>query len=110
MRKAHSISPHAKSAVEVLGLEIARARRTRRLSQVQLAERAGISEPTLSSIERGVPTVGIGIVFEVASLVGLDLFGAETDDLPALVARGRDRLALLPRRVRAHDQQVSDAF
>jgi transcriptional regulator with XRE-family HTH domain len=96
--------------VEVLGLEIARARRARRWTQAELAERAGISENTLRSIERGSPTATIGVVFELASLLGIELFGAGPEELPALVAQARDRLALLPSRVRTGSSEVEDDF
>lgn len=110
MRRAHTYSPHTQEAVRVLGLEIARARRARRWTQDELAERAGISDSTLRSIERGSPTATIGVVFELASLLGINLFGGGPEDLPALVAQGRDRLALLPARVRTRPTQVEDDF
>jgi transcriptional regulator with XRE-family HTH domain len=110
MRRAHSFSPPTQDAVRVLGLEVARARRERRWSVEELADRAGISVPTLRSVERGAPTVAIGIVFELATLLGLDLFGVEPGRLPSLVARGEDRLALLPARVRQPSRAVDDDF
>ena len=109
-RKPQSYSPRTREAVQLLGLEIARARRARRWTQVELAERAGISENTLRSIERGSATATIGVVFELASLVGLDLFGADREELPALVAQARNRLALLPARVRTRPTDVEDDF
>ena len=110
MRKAHTYSPQTEEAVCVMGLEIARARRARRWTQGELAERAGISDSTLRSIERGSTTATVGMVFEVATLLGIELFGAGREELPALVAQGRDRLALLPARVRARPTQVQDDF
>jgi transcriptional regulator with XRE-family HTH domain len=110
MRRAHSYSPQTLDAVRVLGLQIARARRARRWTQQELAERAGISENTLRSIERGSETATIGVVFELATLLGIPLFGAERDELPALVAQAQDRLALLPASVRARPAQVEDDF
>jgi transcriptional regulator with XRE-family HTH domain len=111
MRKAHSYTPQTTALVKVLGLEIARARRLRRWSQEELAQRAGISALTLSSIERGATTVAVGTVFEVAHLVGLDLLGARPDEVPDLVSRSQDRLALLPARVRSReDDGIDDNF
>jgi hypothetical protein len=52
----------------------------------------------------------MGVVFELASLLGIDLFGAGSEELPALVAQGRDRLALLPSRVRTRPTQVKEDF
>jgi hypothetical protein len=45
-------------------------------------------------------------MFELATLVGVDLFGIPPDRLPGLAARERDRLALLPAHV--YPRQVSD--
>ncbi|GAB2698681.1 helix-turn-helix domain-containing protein [Thalassiella azotivora] len=110
MRKAHTYSPRTLDAVRVLGLEIARVRRARRWTQSELAERTGISDSTLRSIEHGSPTASIGVVFELAALLGIDLFGASPEQLPALVERGRERLALLPARVRTTPDEVEDDF
>lgn len=110
MRRPHTHSPQTLDAARVLGLEIARARRARRWTTEELAERGGVSRTTLRSIERGAPTVAIGTVFEIATLLGLDLFGASPQQLPEMVARGRDRLALLPARVRRPNEPVYDDF
>ncbi len=110
MRVAHPYSPQTIDAVRVLGLEVARARRARRWTETALAERAGISAVTLRNIERGTPTVGIGTVFEVATILGIELFGTDREGLRSMVERGRDRLALLPSRVREPTAPVSDDF
>jgi hypothetical protein len=54
--------------------------------------------------------VGIGIVFEAATILGIDLFGVSRDELRSMVERGRDRLALLPARVRDPKGPVRDDF
>lgn len=111
MRKVHSLSPHSQDAVRVLGLEITRARRARRWSQAELAARAGVSRATLQKAEHGSPRVAIGTVFEIAELVGVDLFGAPASEMSALLRRGQDRLAVLPSRVRARsDVELRDDF
>lgn len=106
----HTYSNQTLAAAEALGLEIARARRAQRWSVTELAERAGISVPTLRNIERGVPTVALGSAFEVATLVGLDLFGEDVEGLERMVERGRERLELLPARVRDRSRPVRDDF
>ncbi len=101
MKRPRTHSPSSIAAVEILGLEIARARRARRQTLDDLAQRAGVSRPTLHSIEHGSPSVAIGTVFEVATLLGIPLFGTgDRGELSELRNRGRDRLALLPARVR----------
>jgi transcriptional regulator with XRE-family HTH domain len=110
MTRIHNYSPQTRDAARVLGLEIARARRVRRWPVAELAERAGISAPTVRAVESGRPGVAIGTVFELATILGIDLFGADKSELSELVARGRDRLALLPARVRQPSTAVRDDF
>lgn len=74
-----------------------------------LAERAGVSDVTVRSAEHGALTVAIGTVFEIASILGIDLFGSPVE-LPHLVARSGERLTLLPARVRESPVPVDDDF
>ena len=48
------------------------ARLRRRLSQQQLAERAGITRPTLRSLEKGAPSVSLGVCANVLFCLGLE--------------------------------------
>lgn len=109
MRRAHSYSPGTLDAARVLGLRITEGRRLRRWTQAELSERAGISVTTLRNAERGEPTVAIGVMFELAALVGVELFGVPADQLKTLSVRERDRLALLPAHI-YHRQVVDDDF
>jgi len=65
-----------------LGENIRYARLRRRLSSEQIAERAGISRPTLTAIEKGGPNVSIGNYAKVLSVLGLidDLLIVAKDD------------------------------
>lgn len=110
MRSKHTWSRPASEAAQVLGLEVARARRERRWTAAELAERAGITAVTLRKVERGDPTVSLGIAFEVATLVGVRLFGVERSALADLVERGQNRLALFPASVREPDGSMHDDF
>lgn len=110
MRRPHTYAPHTLDAAKVLGLDVARARRERRWSASDLAERAGISEVTLRKVERGDPTVALGIAFEVATLLGIQLFNVEGAALTGLVERGRERLTLLPTSVREPTGELLDDF
>lgn len=101
MKRAHPVSAQARAALQVLGVEIARGRRARRWTAAALAERAGISAVTLHNVEQGSPTVAIGTVFELATLVGVPLFGTtDRSALNDLRGRSRMQLALLPSRIR----------
>lgn len=76
----------------------------------ELAERAGITPPTLARIERGDPTVGLGVAFEAAALVGVPLFHEDRSQLTLDMNRTRDRIALLPQRVRQPKEAAKDGF
>ena len=90
-----------RDAAELLGKLIRLGRRERKMTEEDLAGRAGISRRTLQKIERGDPKCEIGLVFEVANLVGVQLFGEEgTSHLRSTLSRVDDKLALLPVRVR----------
>ena len=111
MTRVRAIVPQAQDAVRVLGLEVARARRARRWSQAELAERAGVSRETVRKVEHGGSAVAIGTAFDLAALVGVELFGASPGDLPQLIRRGEERLAVLPSRVRKRaDLELDDEF
>lgn len=110
MSRKHTYSPPATDAARILGLEIARARRERRWTLIELAERAGVSRITVRAVEAGTPTVAIGTAFEIATILGIDLFGAGPDHRQELLVRGRDRLALLPARIRQPSTPVDDDF
>jgi transcriptional regulator with XRE-family HTH domain len=110
MPRRHTYSRQTVDAARTLGLSIARARRERRWTLTDLAERAGISPITLRKVERGDPTVALGTAFELATLLGVSLFGADADELSSLVAWSRDKLALLPERVRQPATAVHDDF
>lgn len=101
MKPNPNISRTAAIACRLLGLQIAQARRERQMSTAALAERAGIARATLLKIEQGDPSVRIGSAFEVATLVGVQLFGTE-EEVVREIDRGTDRLALLPARVHDH--------
>ena len=109
MARAQTHSPQTRDAVALLGLEIARERRARRWTIADLAERAGVSQVTVRSAEKGALTVAIGTVFEIAAILGIDLF-APPERMSDLLSRSRDRLALLPSRVREPVVDVDDAF
>jgi transcriptional regulator with XRE-family HTH domain len=66
------VHPAVKRALEVLGDNLRLARRRRELSQALLAERAGMSIPTLRSIEQGSPTVTLAALANALHSLGLE--------------------------------------
>ena len=70
--------------MQVVGEQIKLARLRRNLSVTQVAERATCSPLTVSRIEKGAPTVAIGIYLRVLYALQLDddiLFLAKDDEL-----------------------------
>jgi DNA-binding XRE family transcriptional regulator len=80
------------------------------LTAQDLADRAGISRTTLSTIEKGAPGPEIGIVFEVASLVGVRLFDHDERTLRMQTAHLNEKLTLLPKSVRHKAKEFDDDF
>lgn len=102
-------SPHALEASSLLGERIRLGRRERGWTLEELAERVGVSVPTMRKIERGDPSVGLGTAFEAATLTGVALFHEDPSRLRLEAARVGDRLAVLPRLVRK-PAEVDDDF
>jgi transcriptional regulator with XRE-family HTH domain len=94
--------PATREATELLGKLIKLERRARRMTEEDLAGRAGITRRTLQRIERGDPRCAIGVYFELAVLVGVKLFGFEDRaSITMSLDRVNDKLAVLPSRIRA---------
>jgi len=64
--------PKYRKILAAMGENIKLARLRRKLSAEQVALRAGISRPTLVSIEKGVDTVSMGSYFMVLHVLRLD--------------------------------------
>lgn len=89
----------ARRALAKLGEDIVVARKKRRISTVSMAERAFISRGTLYKVERGDPSVSMGIYATVLAILGL------VDGLAEVADRRSDHLGLdidedrLPRKI-----------
>ncbi len=94
----------------MLGKQVRLGRKQRKWTEHELAERAGISRATLQKIEKGDLSVAIGLVFEVAALVGVKLFDEDRSSLLGHLARIDDKLAVLPSAVRKSSKIVDDDF
>lgn len=96
-------------AARLLGSRIRLARRERRWTLEQLAERVGVTRVTMRKVERGDLTVGLGVAFEAAAVVGVPLFHHDADRRRLEARHVDDRLALLPQAVR-EPTEVDDDF
>ena len=103
-------SRYTKEAAKLMGQLIRLGRTERKLTAQDLADRAGISRGMLQRIEKGDPKCEIGVVFELAVLVGVKLFDPEASSLAGHIKQAEDKLALLPKAVRAPRKAVDDDF
>jgi DNA-binding XRE family transcriptional regulator len=110
MSYTRTYSLYSRKAASLLGTMISFYRKERKLTSQNLADRAGISRATLQKIEKGDMKCEIGIVFEVAALVGVKLFNADFISLQSIEEKFDDKIALLPKSIRPSKQDVDDAF
>jgi transcriptional regulator with XRE-family HTH domain len=92
--KKQTIFPKYLMILEQMGENIKLARKRRKLTAIQVAERADIARTTLYLIEKGNPSVAIGAYFNVIRVLGLqddflklgadDVFGRKLQDLDLL--------------------------
>lgn len=78
----------AMRALGALGADISAARRRRRISTSLMAERAFIARTTLARVEKGDPTVSMGIYASVLFALGM------AERLGALAAPQTDEVGL----------------
>jgi transcriptional regulator with XRE-family HTH domain len=71
-KRAITVLPKTGRVLQTMGEQIKLARLRRKLSAELVAERAGISRPTLASIENGQETVSIGHYINVLTALGLE--------------------------------------
>jgi transcriptional regulator with XRE-family HTH domain len=103
-------SRYTNEALRLLASNIRATRLERGITVQTLSERAGISRDLLHRMERGDPACSIGVVFEVATILGLKLFQADYNDLRLNNKMIDDKLALLPRRAHTKKVVIDDNF
>ncbi len=92
--KKQTVFPKYQEILEQMGENIKLARKRRKLTAIQVSERADIARTTLYQIEKGNPSVAIGAFFNVLRVLGLqddflklgadDTFGRKLQDLDLL--------------------------
>lgn len=97
-------------ALELMAKQIRTTRIERGITTQDLADRADISRGLLRRIEGADPACSIGVVFEVASILGIPLFHADYNQLAIENKIIDDKLLLLPSEVRRRKIAVDDAF
>ena len=103
-------SRYTHEASALLGRLIRVARKERKFTAQELADRAGISRGLLQRIEKGDLKCEIGAVFEVATIVGVTLFDTDETTLTKHLRQTEDKLSLLPKSIRKKSKAVRDDF
>ena len=98
--KKTTLLPTAAKILKELGENIKLARKRRRLSLQQVAERADIARSTLGLIEKGSPGVSMSSYLQVLFVLGLekdlqnvaanDLLGRKLQDAGLLLGKSKD--------------------
>ena len=92
MPTPHRPPPSARRALKKLGEDIREARLRRKLPMEVVAERAATSRPTVARIEKGDPSVSIGIIAAVLQALNLlerlsDVADPSHDDVGQNIAK-----------------------
>ena len=103
-------SRYTGQAAMLLGKRIRLGRKQRMLTMQDLADRVGVSRGTIQRLEKGDLKVEIGIVFEAATIVGVNLFEADEKAITMQISRADDKIALLPKHVYKAGKGVDDDF
>ena len=98
--------PSARRAVQALGVRLRTARLRRKMTQAIMAERVGVSVPTLKKLEQGEPTTSLATMVRVLSVLGLaadiykigaeDQLGRELQDSELAPPRATRRRTIAP--------------
>lgn len=99
----------SRRAIVLLGRQIRLARKERRMTAQELADRGGASRGLIQRIEKGDPGCQIGAVFEAAAIVGVPLFALDDAGLGARIKDIDQRLTLLPKHTHP-PRKVEDEF
>ncbi|MEG3131082.1 helix-turn-helix transcriptional regulator [Pantoea cypripedii] len=107
---ARAYSRVTQEALHLLATMIRLERKTQKMTETELAQRAGISRSMLQRIEKADPKCEIGMVFEIAALLGIRLFDADANKLVSHRKFAEDKLSLLPQRIRTQTKETFDDF
>jgi len=109
VKRIRTYSTVTVEAARLLGARVRLARRERRWTMQELADRVGVTHVTIRKVERGDLTVGLGVAFEAAAVLGVPLFHEDRARRSLEAGRVDDRLAVLPQLVR-RPVEIDDDF
>lgn len=108
--KKRTYSHYCQDAVTLLGGMIRVERKKRKLTAQEIADRAGTSRGLIQRIEKGDLKCEIGVVFEVATILGIKLFDADETEMKKHHLQIEEKLTLLPKSSRRKAKPVRDEF
>ena len=103
--------PQARRQIAALGTRLRTARLRRKMTQPMLAERVGVSVPTIGKLEDGDPSTSLATMLRVLSVLGL---AADIDLLAAQDTLGRSlqdselKRAMPKRAKKSSDKEPAD--
>ena len=109
-KKSLALSSHTLSVLKTLAAMIKAARLERGMSQTELSQRLGVSRYTVIAVEKGDPKVGVGTVFEAATIVGISLLADDQHELNKLASTVASLASVLPERGRRKKVVLEDDF
>jgi len=118
MPRRRTYSKYAAQAAQLLGQHIKLARKKKRWSQQELADRAGVGRTTVQKAEAGNMGLELGLAFELASITGILLFAPETSwqvqtqsaTLEREIRRAQEHISLLPKNIHKPRSEPEDDF
>ena len=110
MKSQRTYSAYSLDAMSLLGKSIRASRKSLKMSETELAERAGVSRNIVRNVESGQMSSSVGIVFELAHIVGIALFGSDKHALSQHIQQVDDKLALLPKATHKSTKVIDDDF
>ena len=86
------------------------ARKDRKMTVKELTDKLQVSRTTTGKIMSGDPVVGIGLYFEAARILGINLFDQEPSRLEIKKRSSEKMEKLLPKRIRTKKVTISNDF
>jgi transcriptional regulator with XRE-family HTH domain len=109
-REPLPLSSRTLSVLKTLGAMIRAARLERGMNQADLSRRLGVSRYTVIALEKGNPKVGVGTVFEAATIVGVPLLAEDQHAIDKLSTTVASLASVLPERGRRKKVALRDDF
>ncbi|HRQ87889.1 MAG TPA: helix-turn-helix transcriptional regulator [Bacteroidia bacterium] len=100
----------AKAALAHFAALLRVRRKERKLKLDELADRLGVSTPTVRKLLDGSPSVSAGVYFEAAHILGVPLFDPDPGCFASAASKTAEIDTLLPKRVRTRNLEIDDRF